>query len=100
MTNLPNAALSFEEFRAILAEELAIPLEQLVPGASFVQDLQVDSLALASMMLRLEELGVAIPLESAWEIQTVGDAYRTYLAGAAQGSAAEGSALAPRHTGA
>jgi hypothetical protein len=31
------------------------------------------------MMLRLEELGVSIPLESAWEIETVEDAYRAYL---------------------
>ncbi|MGA2821206.1 MAG: hypothetical protein ABSF61_11185 [Anaerolineales bacterium] len=37
------------------------------------------ALALASMMLRLEKFRVSIPFESAWEIQTVGDAYRDYL---------------------
>ena len=73
--------IRFEEFQAILAEELTLPKEKLLPEASLVQDLQVDSLALASMMLRLEEMGVSIPLESAWEIQTVGDAYQAYLKG-------------------
>jgi hypothetical protein len=30
------------------------------------------------MMLRLEEQGVVIPIEAAWEVETVGDAYRVY----------------------
>ena len=81
MPDNPMNTLPFEKFQAILAEELVLPQEQLMPEASFIQDLQVDSLALASMMLRLEDLGVSIPLESAWEIQTVGDAYRCYLEG-------------------
>jgi len=98
MTNLPNTALSFEEFRAILAEELVLPPEKLVPEASFVQDLQVDSLALASMMLRLEELGVSIPFESAWEIQTVSDAYRCYLESTSGGTTATRPALTPRQS--
>lgn len=98
MTNPPNTALSFEEFRAMLAEELMLPAEKLVPEASFVQDLQVDSLALASMMLRLEELGVSIPFESAWEIQTVGDAYRCYLESLSGGATAPRPALTPRES--
>lgn len=56
-----------------------LPEEVLTPEASLIQDLHVDSLALVSMMLRLEEMGVSIPIESAWEIETVGDAYRIYL---------------------
>jgi acyl carrier protein len=43
-----------------------------------IQDLQVDSLALASIMLRMEELGFEFPIESAWEMETVGDIYDTY----------------------
>lgn len=85
MTRRSAPKLTFEEFRSLLAEELMIPVEQLAPEADLVRDLQVDSLALASMMLRLEELGVDIPLESAWEVHSVGEAYRLYLknAGAA-----------------
>jgi acyl carrier protein len=70
--------LTFKEFQALLSEELVIPSERLVADADLVQDLQVDSLALASMMLRLEELGIDVPLESAWEIHTVGEAYELY----------------------
>jgi len=39
----------------------------------------VDSLALASMMLRMEEMGFDFPIESAWEMETVGDIYNMYL---------------------
>lgn len=81
MSNRPEPRLDFEDFQAVLAEELVLPKDKLLPEAELVQDLQVDSLALASMMLRLEELGVNIPMESAWEIRTVGDAYRAYLDG-------------------
>jgi len=58
--------------------QIAVPLDALQEGAAFIEDLQVDSLALASMMLRLEELGLSILLERAWEIETVGDAYKAY----------------------
>jgi acyl carrier protein len=70
--------LSFDDFRKLLAEELMLPEDQLTKEASLIQDLQVDSLALASMMLRMEELGFDFPIESAWEMETVGDIYDTY----------------------
>ncbi len=70
--------LSFDEFRKLLSEELMLPEERLTLEASLIQDLQVDSLALASMMLRMEELGFSFPIESAWEMETVGDIYKMY----------------------
>jgi acyl carrier protein len=79
MDDQGEKTMTLAEFQGILAEELKLPRESLKPEASLIQDLHLDSLALASMMLRLEELGVSIPLESAWEIETVEDAYRAYL---------------------
>jgi acyl carrier protein len=70
--------LSFDEFRKLLAEELMLSEEKLTLEASLIQDLQVDSLALASMMLRMEEMGFDFPIESAWEMETVGDIYNMY----------------------
>jgi acyl carrier protein len=58
---------------------LMLPKEDITFEASLLRDLQVDSLAMASMMLRLEEQGVAIPMERAWELETVGDAYQAYV---------------------
>jgi acyl carrier protein len=29
-------------------------------------------------MLSLEEMGIEIPLEAAWDVETVGDAYQVY----------------------
>ena len=70
--------LSFDKFRKLLSEELMLPEPRLTLEASLIQDLQVDSLALASMMLRMEELGFSFPIESAWEMETVGDIYKMY----------------------
>ena len=33
---------------------------------------------MVELMLRLEEMGLALPMEAAWEIQPVEDAYRVY----------------------
>jgi acyl carrier protein len=74
-----NTKLSFEEFRAVMAEELKLPIEKLTPETSLIQDLQMDSLSLAWMMLRIDELDCSIPLERVWEIETVGDLYAAYV---------------------
>ena len=76
MTKPQNSKLTFEEFRKILAKELEIDEEKIVQEASFFSDLYVDSIRMVDMMLRLEEMGISIPLEVAWQIETVGDAYR------------------------
>ena len=79
VTDQPDAEhMTFEEFRRIIARELQIEEEQIVQEASFMEDLSADSIQLVNLMLRMEELGIGIPLEAAWEVQTVGDAYRLY----------------------
>ena len=70
--------ITFEEFRRIIAEELDVDENLVVPEASFIEDLMADSIQLVEMMLHLEELGVSIPMERAWQVRTVGDAYRFY----------------------
>jgi acyl carrier protein len=70
--------LPFEEFRHIIAEELQVEKGKVVREASFVDDLLADSIQLVELMLRMEEMGISIPMEAAWEVETVGDAYRIY----------------------
>ena len=70
--------MAFQEFRRIVAEELQIEEERVVRSASFVEDLLADSIKLMELMLRMEERGFRIPVESAWEVETVGDAYRLF----------------------
>jgi len=70
--------LSFEDFQALLAGWLHLNVEQLQPEAYFVSTLGLDSLRLLQLMLKLEQLGGSLSLETAWQIQTVGDAYRHY----------------------
>jgi acyl carrier protein len=79
MTNdPPKKPISFEEFKHILAEQLKVEEEKVTPEASFIDDLMVDSIQLVDLMLSLEEMGIEIPLEAAWDVQTVGDAYQVY----------------------
>jgi acyl carrier protein len=70
--------VSFEEFKRIIARELQIDEDRISQEASFLEDLTADSIQLVGLMLRLEEMGIEIPMEAAWEIETVGDAYRLY----------------------
>ena len=79
MSETVSGTLSFDEFRRVLAEELLVSEEKLTPEASFIMDLAVDSIRLVEMILRLEELGVRIPAEVAWQLQTVGDAYEYFV---------------------
>jgi acyl carrier protein len=79
MTDKPlKEPLSFEEFKHLLAEGLLIEESKIVPEASFVTDLLVHSIKLVELMLWLDEKGITIPMEAAWDVQTVGDAYRVY----------------------
>ncbi len=77
-SNPPKKEVSFDEFKHILAEQLKVEEENVTPEASFIDDLMVDSIQLVDLMLSLEEMGIEIPLEAAWDVQTVGDAYQVY----------------------
>lgn len=91
--------LSFEEFRDLMARELQLKKEDLTEDASFY-DLMVDSIRMVEMLLHLEEQGISIPLESAWQIEAVGDAYRLYQESlAASPGSAEAWTLSPNHAG-
>ena len=74
-----DSGLSFDEFRRILASELQVDEERLEPGASLYADLNVDSIRAVDTMLRLDEKGIDIPLELAWQIETVEDAYQVMI---------------------
>jgi acyl carrier protein len=90
MSDSNPGTFTFEQFQDIIARELMVPREKVVAEASFIEDLLVDSIRMVEMMLKLEEMGMSIPLEAAWSIETVGDAYQEY-AKVAQDAAASGS---------
>jgi acyl carrier protein len=70
--------IPFEEFKLLVAEQLHLEEDKVRREASFIDDLMVDSIQLVDLMLNLEELGINIPIEEAWDVRTVGDAYRLY----------------------
>ena len=77
--------ISFEQFRSLVAKELQVDESQVGPETSFVQDLYADSVRLVELLLRLEEAGIDIPFEEAWNVETVGDAYQLYSRHASSG---------------
>ena len=78
--------LSFDEFKTFLSDILGVASVAIDRDTYFMGDLAVDSLKLVEMILQFElELGIEVPTDAAWEIQTVGDAYNYYV-GQVQGA--------------
>ncbi len=73
-------ATIFERLRNIVVEQLGVDEAEVVPSASFVNDLGADSLDLVELIMSLEEgfstptQKVTIPDEDAEKIRTVQDA--------------------------
>ena len=73
-------ATIFERIKAIVVEQLGVESEDVVPTASFVEDLGADSLDLVELIMSLEEQfsnpsrKVEIPDEDAEKIITIQDA--------------------------
>ena len=64
-----------EKVKNIIIEQLGVSADEVVPEASFVDDLGADSLDLVELVMVLEEeFGKEIPDEAAEKIQTVQDA--------------------------
>jgi len=76
----PNVATVFERVRAIVVEQLGVEEDEVLPGASFVDDLNADSLDLVELIMSLEEEfssdagELEISDEDAEKIATVQDA--------------------------
>lgn len=73
-----DGPVTLEEFRRIIARELNVEESLVVPEASFEDTLYADSIRLVELLLRLSQQGITIPMEEAWSVKTVGEAYRVY----------------------
>lgn len=64
-----------DKIRKIICEQLDVPEKDVVPEASFVDDLGADSLDQVELIMAMEEeFDVSIPDEDAEKIATVQDA--------------------------
>jgi acyl carrier protein len=70
-------ATTYEKIKAMVVEQLGVKAEEVVPTASFVEDLGADSLDLVELIMSLEEAfstpekKIEIPDEAAEKIVTV-----------------------------
>jgi acyl carrier protein len=75
-----NVATAFEKIKAMVVEQLGVDDKEVVPTASFVEDLGADSLDLVELIMSLEEAfstperKIEIPDEAAEKIVTIQDA--------------------------
>jgi len=66
---------TFERLKKIIVEQLGVDEHEVTPEASFVEDLNADSLDLVELIMSLEEeFGMEISDEDAEKIQKVSDA--------------------------
>lgn len=64
-----------ERLKSIIVEQLGVEESEVVPSASFTEDLNADSLDLVELIMSLEEeFGLQISDEDAEKITTVGEA--------------------------
>ena len=69
------AAPSYDRLKKIIVEQLGVDEAEVKPEASFVDDLNADSLDLVELIMSLEEeFGMEISDEDAEKIQKVSDA--------------------------
>ncbi|MEA2621568.1 MAG: acyl carrier protein [Chloroflexota bacterium] len=68
-------ATTYERLKKIVVEQLGVDEDEVKPEASFVDDLNADSLDLVELIMSLEEeFGTEISDEDAEKIRTVQDA--------------------------
>ena len=73
MSEMPEKTIE-EKVRDIIVEQLGVNPEQVVPSASFTNDLGADSLDTVELVMAFEdEFGVEVPDEEAEKLLTVSD---------------------------
>ncbi len=66
--------MPLNKVKEIVAEQLGVDEDEVVPEASFIDDLGADSLDIVELIMALEEeFDMEIPDEDAEKIVTVGD---------------------------
>lgn len=70
-----SSAEIVEKVQHIIAESLGVPRSEVVPSASFINDLNADSLDIVELVMAIEkEFEIEIPDDEAERIRTVQDA--------------------------
>ena len=64
-----------QRLRKIISDQLGVPEEEVIPEASFIDDLNADSLEMVDLIITLEEeFGIQVSDEDAEKMKTVKDA--------------------------
>lgn len=67
--------MEFEKLQDIISQILGVSAEEIIPEASFTDDLGADSLEIFQIIMGIEdEFGIEIPSREAEKVVTVSDA--------------------------
>jgi acyl carrier protein len=76
MARQTKSRLDREELRTLVADALDLPIEEVTDDASFVTDLDVDSLTAMEVMVRIEKrYGVKLEDDDFAQLRSLGSAY-------------------------
>ncbi len=88
-----DSASILAAFADIITEETGIPVADITPEKTFVDDLDVDSLSMMTIVVEAQEkFDVEIPDEALTELKTVGDAV-AFVVAARAGSSTAGAVV-------
>ncbi len=72
---MTEAAAIEDRITKLIVEKLGVAADEVVPEASFLDDLGADSLDIVELVMAMEEeFDIEVPDDDAEKIQTVGDA--------------------------
>lgn len=70
-----NKEEAFSKLQKLVAEKLSVEPEKIKPEASFIDDLNADSLDIVELIMGIEEeFDIEIPDDDAQKLKTVGEA--------------------------
>ncbi len=71
--------VTYEVFSEIIANNLGISIEEVMPDVSLREDLGIDSLSMVNILVKFEKhYNVKIELDNVWSLNTLKDLYDSF----------------------
>jgi acyl carrier protein len=73
-------AMSFEQFKQVIADHFGVDAGRITKTTSFLDDLGLDSLSIINFIVRLEKkYAIKIEMDTLWRMKNIGEAYGIFM---------------------